>query len=358
MPALLLLSLMGCWKTYDALPPLDFSAVPYQVGDLVATDAVITGFESDISCPDGENARFFAVYREGLTEEAPIALVFHSGAFDYVLDPDAEAPLTGEHYYLDSRLDRSWSVSKVWETLGMLYPTTVDASEVNMGALPAALTDAGFVQIYPANCWGDLWHNWPGNVSNDATDGFDRAGLALAAEMVDIVIDADRASSVDFSLPVQTDPNEIYLIGLGEGGRAVSELLALNDTPPIRGALLDSAPDDLSAYTANAETYAEEIEGLSRIFLPDTLASIETFSLSTVSENDLPERLLYLWSSVDPRLPAGAGESGAAFVEGLGSPHVSINTGRNAHVVSNGDAETAAAVVDFLLNGTSPDLGQ
>ena len=35
----------------------------------------------------------------------------------------------------------------------------LDPAEVNDGTLPAALANSGAFTLYPANCWGDLWHN-------------------------------------------------------------------------------------------------------------------------------------------------------------------------------------------------------
>ena len=356
MIGLLLLTLTGCWKPYDTLVELDFAEVPYEIDALQATDAIITGFESDLVCPDGSPARIFAVYRTGLTEAAPIAIVFHSGAFDYVLDPDADHPLYGEHYYLESRLERGWSVSKVWETTGMLYPREVDAGEVNLGTLGAALADAGFVQIYPGNCWGDLWQNEEGVYDNDAEEeGFVRHGRDIAWQSVRILVEANYASGIGFELPVSLDKSEMYLIGLGDGGRAVTGLLGRSEMPTPAGVLLDSVPDTLSAYTDNPAVYGDEITGLARIFGENDLATIDDWSLAALDPDDLPENTAYLWSDIDPRLPAGAGAPGAAALEAAGIGWA-YNTGANAHVHSNSDLELSNAVIEYLRSGVAPDL--
>lgn len=351
-----LLTLAGCWsnywwKSYDEMNTLDPSEVPYQVDGLTATDAVVTGFTSSLVCPDGEAASFFAVYREGVSD-APVALVFHSGAFDYVIDPDADQPLAGDHYYVDSRLERDWSVNKIWETLGMIYPRTVDAGELNLGTLPAALTDAGVVQIYPGNCWGDLWHNASNVAENDNIDGFSREGRQLALDMVDMLLNSDAAANVGFTLPVTLDAGELYLVGLGEGGRAVNELLLSDELPPVDGVLLDGSPDDLSAYLDAPDAYTEEIEGLSRIFGESGLADLGQWSITNVPTDDVPDRLGYIWSSQDTRLPLGAGQGAADFLDQNGA--WVYDTGRAEHVSTNGDLELATAAVDFLLTGQTP----
>ncbi len=357
-----LLVFFGCfsnywWKNLDEMNSLDPSEVPYRVDGLDATDAYVTSFDAGITCPDGEPASFFAVYREGQTENNPVALVFHSGAFDYVLEPDEEQPLAGEHYYLDSRLERAWSVSKIWETLGMLYPRTLDDAEQNLGALPAALTDAGVVQIYPGNCWGDLWHNDPTDAPNDAVDGFERAGRTMALDMVELLFNANAAGAVGFDLPVTVDASELYLIGLGEGGRAVTELMLSGEIPPVAGALIDSAPDDLSAYVQNEDVFPAEVEGLSRIFGEAGLATVSDYSVASVAPDSLPANMAYLWSSQDARLPPGAGATGAEALEASGAAWV-YDTGERAHVATNGDVSFARDVVSFLMTGQEPALGE
>ena len=357
MLPLLLLALAGCWKPYDSLVPLNFSAVPYEVDGLDSTDAVITSFESDLVCPDGEAARFFAIYREGDTGPAPVAIVFHSGPFDYILDPDEESPLSGEGYYLDSRLQRTWGVSKVWETMGLLYPQQLDDAEVNLGTLPAALTDAGVVQIYPSNCWGDLWHNWPDVQDNAAEDGFDRAGLEMAFRMIQMVIEPSAASDLGFSVPVQFDTSELYLIGLGDGGRAVSELMLTGDLPPVAGALFDSSPDLLSAYVADPDAYSAEITGLERIFGEENTGNLDAWSLSAIPSDAWPDRLGWIWSEVDSRLPLGSLEGTAATLEAGGAGWV-YQTGLEGHVFTNGDRALADGAVNYLMTGETPVLDQ
>lgn len=354
MIALLILGLSGCWKPYDEQATLETSQVPYAVDGLEATDAMITSFDSDLLCPDGSPARIFVVYREEQTQADGIALVFHSGAFDYVIEPDDTDPLDGETWYLDSRLNRNWSTSKIWETLGMLAPVEVDAAESNLGALPAALADANFVQIYPGNCWGDLWHNQSGGAVNDPSEGFERNGYALAWEAVRIALEPNYAAGLGFQIPVQFSGAGLYLVGLGEGGRAVAELLADGDMPPVQGALLDSPSDDLTPYLADPTTFAGEVEGIERIFYGDG-ADLSGYSLAAIDGGELPEHVAYLWSDLDPRLPAGVAGNAA---DALASSAWVYNSSTQAHVLSNADAAVADAVVGYLLTGAEPTLDQ
>ena len=183
---LLLLVLPGCFQPYQDLPDLDFSEMSFERPGLESDSAVVRAFDLDTHiCPDGEPARIYAVYNEGAEESAPVAVVLHSGAFDFIVSyEDGEAPLEGRNYRTESRLERSWALAKVWETFGML-PTPIDAGEENAGTLPVAMLNAGWVQLYPANCWGDLWHFDAEVNPNDAdTEGFERDGLGLAMEAV------------------------------------------------------------------------------------------------------------------------------------------------------------------------------
>ncbi len=359
MTVLLLSLLAGCWKPYADLPQLDFDEVPYSNPYLEADDAVISAFDTTLKCPDGEDARFFAVYRTGLTDRAPVAIVLHSGAFDYVVDPDPNNELDGTHYAGDGRLDRGWANSKVWETLG-INPNVVDPSEVNLGTLPAALTDAGFVQLYPGNCWGDLWHNNEGEQANDLTlETFDRNGLTFAEWMIRMIVEPSFASGQGFSLPVQMDSSQVYLVGLGSGGRGAVELLFSDNLPIIPGVLLDSTPDTLSWYVDHERDYPEVVEGLRHIFREDYLPEIDRWSaLQLYDMGLLPERTGFVWSAGDTRQPAATMETTAdllAELQNLGEgEYWSVDVEQSGHVFLNGDPDLARTAVDYLLTGSAP----
>lgn len=346
----------GCWKPYGDLTALDFGAIDYNNPYLESSGAVISMFDTDLDCPDGKGARFFVVYRPDMTTPAPVAIVLHSGAFDYQLDPEPSSPLSGSHYYADTRLRRDWATAKVWETLGLnANGQQVDPSEVNDGTLPAALLDAGMVQLYPGNCWGDLWHNEEALVDNDyATEGFARNGRTFAWWMVRMLIESDFAGQQGFQVPVQLDVSNIYLVGLGDGGRGVAELLLHEGIPPIAGVLIDSSPDDLRPFVDAPSDHAEEVEGLRRIFLDENLDHIEDWSMMGVMEaGELPDRTAYLWSDLDPRQPEATMSTTATALADAGA--WVDNTGLPAHVFVNADIDRARAAVNYLLDGTVPD---
>ena len=347
MRASLLLLLAGCSKPYGDLPKLSFEEVPYDNPLMTADDAVITAFDTQLACPDGTNARLFALYRSESTEMSPVAIVLHSGAFDYTT-PE------GIDYHSDSRLNRSWAISKVWETLGM-NPDSVDPFEDHQGALTAALTDAGVIQLYPGNCWGDLWHNEQGYQDNDAaTEGFSRNGRTFAYWMIRLLVETSFAAGQEFELPVNWNTSEVYLIGLGDGGRGVAEVLGHDNLTPIQGVLVDSSPDQLGPYFDDPITYSEEIAGMNLIFGKKDIEHIDDWSLAALQADELlPERVGFLWSDGDPRQPvetmsataASLSENSAFWVENLHS---------TSHVHLGSDLELANEAVSYLMTGNVP----
>jgi hypothetical protein len=343
--------LIGCFKLPGDMEAIDTTVVPFNNPYVTADDVVIQGFNTELECPNGEKSRFFMVYKEDLTEAAPVAIVLHSGAFDYVMESGDGGPLSGPHYHAESRLEVGFSTSKVWETLG-LQINDVDPAEKNLGTLPAALADRGVVQLIPGNCWGDLWHNEEGVQYNDLNrDGFTRNGRTFAWWMVRLLTEPDFATAQGIDLPVNIDMSQLYLVGLGDGGRGVAELLSHEGMPTVQAALVDSSPDDLSAYLNEEIDFEDEIEGISRIFGEEALGNIRDWSFT--SDIPLPERLVYLWSDGDPQLPATAAAAGAAALSGR--PGVWVrNPGIQDHVLSNSDNEIAREVVDYMMDGTRP----
>ena len=351
---MLLMLLTGCWQSFSDLTTLDFSEVPYN-NELLTTDsAVISVFDTALDCPDGQGSRFVAVYRSDLEGPAPVAVVMHSGAFDYLL----EGTLDGAHYQTPGRLNRGWSVSKIWETLGLLL-NPVDASEINNGALSAALTNAGVVQLYPGNCWGDLWHNEEGIQDNDYSleSALSRNGRTIAGWMVQTIVDDAFAAARGFSIPVAIDSSSIYLVGMGEGGRGVVELLMRDNLPSVAGILVDSSPDDLSPYVGNPTAFAEQEAGLTRIFGADNLDNISDWSLlSLAGQGRLPERVGFLYSDADPRIPQQSTAATAEVLSMMPGTWVE-NRHEAAHVFLNSDMALAEAAVEYLLTGVVPEAG-
>jgi hypothetical protein len=342
--------LMGCWPDDGARSELDFSDIPYE-NSFLAAPATITFFDTTLPCPDGQGTRFAAVYPDSAEGPAPVAIVLHSGAFDYLTGDTLDGPF----FYTPSRLDRGWAISKVWETLGLSLDE-VDASEENLGTLTAALSDAGFVQLLPANCWGDLWHNEQGAQDNDySQESFSRNGRTIAGWMTQLVTDEAFASGQGFSVPIELDASRIFLVGLGEGGRAVTELLLREQTPDIAGILLDSVPDDLTPYVEPLDAFADIEVGLSRIFGEKDLARISDWSMrALISDNTpLPPRIGLVWSDGDPRMPIDAIRPTAEAIAGLPGAWVH-NSRATRHILLNADPDLAAQAVEYLLTGTIP----
>jgi len=353
LPIVTAFNLAGCWKPYGDLTSLDFTAIAYENEYLVASDVVISSFDTKLICPDGEKARFYAVYREHQTENAPVAIVLHAGAFDFVHDTASTSTYSGDNYRSDSRLNRNWAVSKIWETLG-INPNPVDAAESNLGTLPAALADNNMVQLYPGNCWGDLWHNQADMYNNDVSiDGFSREGRTLANTMVQIIIEQSYAGELEFSVPVNLDRTQIYLIGLGEGGRGVAEILEENAIL-IQGVFLDSSPENLLPFVQDPDVYEEEVTGLERIFFEEDLDDIDQWSIDSIEAIDkLPERVGFFWSDADPRQPSETMAETAEILSDVEGAFV-WNSGQAGHIFLNGDQSLARHAVDYLLTGEIP----
>jgi hypothetical protein len=338
----------------DELSTLDTSVVPYESPYLDRDDVNIHRFSSTLTCPGGEPAEFFVVASDDTAPDAPAAVVMHSGAFDYVLERSDEGPLAGPHYHAESRLSAEFGVAKVYETLG-LQIDEIDPAEHNKGTLTAALADLGAVQFIPANCWGDLWHNEEGIQYNDVdVDGFARNGLTFAWWMVRVATDPDFALSQGVELDLSWSGDDLMLIGLGEGGRGVVELLGHADMPPVSGALIDSSPDELSALLADPAAFSDEIEGLSRIFAGDDLGRVSDWSVATLlDEVPWATHTAYLWSDGNPRLPEASMATGASALIGAPGAWV-VNTHEPVHVISNSDPTRAGEIVEFLRTGLRP----
>jgi hypothetical protein len=342
--AVLVLILSACWKVDRET--IDMTEIPYENADLTV-EARVRMLDLDLSCPDGAPDRLFVLY---VPTDAPraIAIVLHSGAFDYVVEPVDGDALAGEHYQAPSRLGRAWSNDKVWETFG-LAPTEVDPPEVNLGTLPTALVNAGFAVLLPGNCWGDLWHGEEGvQEGQPDVDGFQRNGRTAAWSTVEM-LDDDR------SMPVPWN-GELSLVGLGEGGRGVTELLLHEGMPPVDSILVDSSPDDLQPYVDDPILWADEVAGLERIF-GDAVTdprSLSDWTLASAAEVGLvPARVAYLWSSLDPRVPVAAMEGFATLAAGHEGNWVA-DLAVEQHVLTNADPALAAQAAEYLVSGTVP----
>ena len=348
---LLSLLLAGCFNLPTDATQLDTTTIPFDNDYVTEEGGVIREYTTDLLCPDQSAARFHIVYKPDTITPAPVAVVMHSGAFDYEMEPGDDGPLSGPHYHANSRLTSDFAIGKVWETLG-LQINDLDPAEANKGTLPAALANRGFLQILPGNCWGDLWHNEEGVQYNDVTrDGFDRNGRTFAWWMVRLASDPAFAATRGIEFPVPIDSAQLYLFGLGDGGRGVLEMLNHESAPDITGALVDSSPDNLAAYTQYPDVFKDKIEGISRIFGAESLETIENYSFNTSTR--LPERMVYLWSSGDPQLPSAAAKPAATALNGqVGVKVMELST--QDHVLSNSDIDLANEVLDYLVPSSEP----
>lgn len=256
-------------------------------------DLVLQPFHyAGLTCPDGGPATFYAVYPETLDTAAPIVIFFHSGAFDYV-EPRADGLVpafdsdSAVHFQGQDRFSSDWAADKVFETLGLLDgldESQLSENETNLGILPAKLADAGTFTMYPANCWGDLWHNESGPRNNnwELDGGVHRNGRYLAWVMTAIANPDPEVANAKLqdlgldTLPIALDFSGVYIVGLGEGGRAAGELRIrdlLNDVPnqnatAIKGIVMDSTMDVFSRIVKDDATFHDINDGLARIY-PD-----------------------------------------------------------------------------------------
>jgi hypothetical protein len=343
--------LCGCWKLETAaIPPnvLEFEPASGEGPE----DWVVRTLPVPLECPDDQDTSFYIVYpRKEPETPMPAVVIYHSGSFDFVFAPSAEDPLAGTHFAEPGRLESAWAVRQVFTTLGM-YPST-DPTETHTGLLAARLASAGFVVMLPANCWGDTWHNVRGRADNDfPSDFFSRDGRAAAEWGYRFLIDDFLADAFDVTVPVPIDKDAVYLIGLGEGGRAVSELLEVDnnedgvpDLTPA-GVVIDSAADDLRVYFDDPSLYGNTIAGLNRIFL----GGRDDVDVGSLYHAPLPERVAYLYSDSDPAIPLAAhtATTDRLYRDG-GWLYVDDAQG---HILSNGaNPELTDDLVHFLLTG-------
>ncbi|MEC8424806.1 MAG: hypothetical protein VX000_13575, partial [Myxococcota bacterium] len=187
-------------------------------------------------------------------------------------------------------------------------------------------------------------------VENDReTEFLTRDGLGLASATVRSLVDAELVQETGIQVPVQVDPDQLFLVGFGEGGRGVAELLHRPDTPAVAAVLVDSSPDALSVWAEDPGSYPDEVTGLERLFGPDELGSVDDASLeAAVVGGAAPERTAVIWSSLDPGLPAGMITGAGAAVSGLPSGWV-VDTLRPSHVQLGDDPTLATEAAAWLL---------
>lgn len=360
LAALLLpaLALSGCFKT--DLAELPDSAVAFEPeAEGAPADWSVQAIDMDITCPDGEKTRFYLVYPDEAANSGsavPAAVVYHSGSFDFVYAPTTDEPLEGTHFATPNRLNHGWAIREIFVTLGMLPDEIADTTHT--GVLPVALANEGVAMLFPSNCWGDWWHNRSAIEGNDFdADYFNREGRTTAEWGYQLLADPNFAAAFQIEMPIVVDTNEVYAIGLGEGGRAVTELLSIdNDEDGVTdytpaGALVDSTADDLSIFFADPALFGNAVAGLSRIF-PD--ADTSQGSLASAA---IPERFGYLYALQDPEIPRASHLQAMDLLLSDTSKWVYV-TDSTQHVLLNGDdAGLAADAVSYLRTGVVPPSG-
>lgn len=333
--ALVGMTMVACWdgeRSELPISTLDFEPESGEVEGWTVTERTL-----DLACPDGRDARVWFVHPDTPDGPLPTVVLYHNGSFDYVEDPVAGQPLTGTGYQDVSRLELPWAVQMVFATLGMYPDPLADASHT--GVLPATLAQAGVAQIVPLNCWGDLWHNKQGTRDNDFYgDQFFRSGGAAAEWPWRMAAEPGFAALVGLDLPFEPDASRIGLIGLGEGGRAVGEVLAYGGQPAA--VVIEGHNDDLDAWE---QADSDVGVGLDRIFLPGVDRMESAFSSADV----LPPTM-WIWSPLDPALAAGSQDLALAAL--AGGTHTIVERADEAHILMNEDAELAAQVVEFLTD--------
>jgi hypothetical protein len=334
---MLLTLLLGCWMDSSSLPALNIDVINFTNEYLEADKTVVYLLDSSLTCPDGEPAPFFFV-DPGNADPGPVAVVFHSGAFDYK-DPIEE----GQSFDPAGRLLSDWSSSRIWETLN-LSRQVLDTAVTDLGYLPTALANAGVAQIYPSNCWGDIWHNGSQiQPNNSDSEGYSRQGLDMADFTLKVLTDATLAEESGFEfIQAAIDPTQVMWVGLGSGGQAIIELLSQGNAAPS-AVLFDSVPADWTPYLSGDFGY--EQEGLNRIFGSELPID---FSLDA---DLLPQRTGWIWSNGDSQHPVDTLRSGATLVESIGGWVVDTNT--VGHIFSNQDWSLAQSSVNYMLNGTA-----
>ena len=346
-PLLLLLAstlLAGC-HVGDLSESYDLSVTPLGGEYLTRGEATLQIRNADgYTCPDGRPARIYFVDPVGVPGPRPLAVMLHGRPFDYV-------DLQGDHYTNEDRLNSPWAADTGEEMIGLDDQASADGE----GAWVAALVRAGWSVAAPADCWGDLWH---GRGANDyGGEGFLRLGSYLASEA--ILLAQEREDISD---------QRVLAIGLGEGGRGVTELILTGFAPDA--VVIDSSPDWLAPVVTAAATNQGYVEGLLAIYDdevgtiedPDTrLEALRTAlrrdsMVHAVQDLGFRAPIAYFWSATDERIDPETSRPAADAVLASYPPDDArvLDTQRSDHAPSNRDLAEATEQLEWLVSRLGP----
>ena len=340
----------GCWLESRLVDgengPLDFVTTHVARGAAKLQILSATGY----ICPDGAESQVYVVTPNAAPGPHPVALLFHSRALNYV-------DLSGEYYAGTNRLNASWAIEEVRRSLGL--ETGRGDPALGEGAWTAALLEAGFAVAAPANCWGDLWHGRGRN--SIEREGFMRLGASLADDTIRIA-----GESADL------DEDFVIAVGLGEGGRAITELALAGF--PLLALAVDSSPDLLEPLLDQPMTNADYIVGLTHIYSDevghlneavDQVAALRTFTrrdslVHLVEDLQIRSPIVYAFSPTDPRISSLLAAPAAVAIEiAYQSPpgaHRLITWPISSHAQSNRDIDEARGLVAWILEQTGPHV--
>lgn len=330
--ALTTVLLTACWTT--ELPELPSETLDFAPAAASAPEgwAVDSWTQGDMVCPDGAPATFWLVHPRTSETALPMAVIFHDHALDYPADP---ARPSVSAFRSTSALSHDSATRAVFELLGM-------GLGGGSGELVSALTNAGYQVILPMNCWGDVYADSIDARTNDPTaDGFTRRGFESAQFGWFMASDNAWATINRVDLPVEVDYAGAVVIGIGDGARAIGELLA--DEEPLTTAILEAPLDDVAPFYDEPDQYPDEYAALQRIFADADDAATGSLAAAPL----LPARTAYLYSRLDPSLPAATHDGALERLNGEDSAWV-YETGATTHAPLASDATLAAEVVSWL----------
>ncbi len=336
------MALAGC---FDVQEYLDFqlNVSPFDSSYLDRGEATMEIWLMDgYYCPDDQLARIYLLYSNVIETPAPMAVVLHPEAFDYVRSD-------GTTYSSTEGIDRltvEWAAGAAEEMMGL---RDSGPQAYQSGSLIAELVHQGFYVVVPTNCWGDLWHN---TGDNDYSEGFMRNGLYMADDAIKWGLDQ-----------VDVDESRVLLAGLGEGGRGVVDLMLYGWTD--QAILIDSSPDYLPPIFGDPAN-DEFIVGLERIYggeemteqeFQDLLAQLSLYGL--VTSGGFVQPTIYVYSANDDFVDVSLTRPAKTAIEDTyptGLYYEEMEVAENRHIITNTARSAAESVVDWLTDGWDGDF--